>query len=229
MPNEIISYVEMCQREGVSLQRGMNFQLNGTHSVILMSVRSDAPYADKFEDDGSTLIYEGHDEPRSATVPNTKVVDQPASTASGILTQNGLFHRAATDYKSGTRGPERVRVYEKIKSRIWSYNGIFHLVDSWREPSDGRSVFKFKLTAVEGEEDFSLPTPAQPEPRRIIPTAVKLAVWKRDEGKCVICGSKQDLHFDHIIPWSKGGSSSSVDNIQLLCAKHNLQKHDKIE
>jgi hypothetical protein len=39
MPNKIIPYIEMCQREGVSLQRGMNFELNGNHSVILMSVQ----------------------------------------------------------------------------------------------------------------------------------------------------------------------------------------------
>ena len=70
MPNEIISYLEMCRREGVSLQRGMNFQLGGNHSVILMSVRPNAPYADRFEDDGSTIIYEGHDISRSIQHPN---------------------------------------------------------------------------------------------------------------------------------------------------------------
>ena len=64
MPNEIIPYIEMCRREGTSLQRGMNFGLGGTHSVILMSVRPDAPYRDRFEDNGATLIYEGHDEPK---------------------------------------------------------------------------------------------------------------------------------------------------------------------
>ena len=50
MSNEIIPYLEMCQREGKSLQRGMNFELQGHHSVILMSVRPNAPYADRFED-----------------------------------------------------------------------------------------------------------------------------------------------------------------------------------
>lgn len=35
MPNEIISYLEMCGREGASLQRGMNFGLAKNHSVIL--------------------------------------------------------------------------------------------------------------------------------------------------------------------------------------------------
>ena len=63
--NDVISYLEMCRREGVSLQRGMNFSLGGTHSVILMSVRAGAPYDDRLEDDGTTLIYEGHDEPKT--------------------------------------------------------------------------------------------------------------------------------------------------------------------
>ena len=38
MDNEIISYLEMCQREGASLQHGMNYQLGANHSVILMSL-----------------------------------------------------------------------------------------------------------------------------------------------------------------------------------------------
>ena len=219
----------MCQREGVSLQRGMNFELGHNHSVILMSVRPNAPYADRFEDDGTTLIYEGHDIPRVPQISNPKTVDQPERTPRGTLTQNGLFHRAAQAYKAAQRSPERVRVYEKIKQGIWSYNGVFHLVDSWLESSDGRKVFKFKLVAVEGEEDFSVPVPPKPKPRRIIPTWVKLEVWKRDGGRCIKCGSEEDLHFDHIIPWSKGGSSSTPDNIQLLCGKHNIQKHNKIE
>ena len=81
MPNEIIPYLEMCQREGVSLQRGMNFELQGNHSVILMSVRPNAPYADRFEDDGTTLIYEGHDLPRSQQNPNPKTLDQPSPSS----------------------------------------------------------------------------------------------------------------------------------------------------
>lgn len=98
-----------------------------------------------------------------------------------------------------------MRVYEKIKQGIWSYNGIFHLVDAWQEESEGRQVFKFKLVAVEGEEDFTVPVPSQSKPRRIIPTWVKLEVWKRDDGKRTMCGSMEDLHFDHIIPWSNLG------------------------
>jgi HNH endonuclease len=42
------------------------------------------------------------------------------------------------------------------------------------------------------------------------------------------CGSTKNLHFDHDIPFSKGGSSLTVANVRLLCVKHNLEKSDKI-
>jgi hypothetical protein len=133
----------------------MNYGVRGTHSVVLMSLRPNAPYRDRFEDDGSTLIYEGHDEPRRmGMAQNPKEMDQPEVSEKKRLTQNGLFHRAAQDYRAGNRKAERVRVYEKIKAGIWSYNGVFHLVDSWRERDELRSVFRFRLVAVEGDEDL---------------------------------------------------------------------------
>lgn len=89
MDNEIISYIEMCQREASSLQRGMNFDLGEGYSVILMSVHPNAPYRDRFEDDATTLIYEGHDAPRTRELPDPKGVDQPEFTPSGRPTENG--------------------------------------------------------------------------------------------------------------------------------------------
>ena len=106
-------------------------------------------------------------------------------------------------------------------------NGVFHLVDSWREKATNRWVFKFKLIAVENECDFDLPD-AVIERRRIIPTRVKLEVWKRDGGRCTQCGAAVELHFDHVLPYAKGGTSVKAENVQLLCARHNLQKSDKI-
>ena len=119
-------------------------------------------------------------------------------------------------------------MYEKIQPGIWSFNGVFHLVDSGTERDARRVVFKFKLEAVEGEEDLSLPAPDRPAPRRIIPTSVKLEMWKRDGGKCVVCGANNELHFDHDVPFSRGGTSMTAANVQLLCARHNLEKHDSI-
>lgn len=62
---------------------------------------------------------------------------------------------------------------------------------------------------------------------RRIYQAVKDKVWKRDEGKCTQCGSREKLEFDHIIPHSKGGSNT-YRNVQLLCEKCNRSKSDKI-
>lgn len=228
MANEVISYLEMCSREGTSLQRGMNFGLGGDHSVVLMSVRPNSPYRDWLENDGTTLIYEGHDEPRSDATPRPKAVNQPDRTPHGTPTQNGRFSQAAQDYKDGGRLPERVRVYEKLRQGIWSYNGTFHLVDFWQEDDSERKVFKFKLVAVKEGEDDSRPQSSSPGRRRIIPTSVKLAVWRRDRGRCVVCGAADELHFDHDLPYSKGGTSITEENVQLMCARHNLEKGAKI-
>jgi hypothetical protein len=225
-PGDVISYIEMCQEEGVNLQRGMNYELKPNYSVILMSVRPGAPYYDKFEEDGKILIYEGHDVYRKGREQNPKSLDQPMFNPGGSLTQNGLFFNAAKEYKEGKRKVELAKVYEKIRSGVWVYNGIFRLIDAWNEEEDGRKVFKFRLEIT--DESLENKQVKELEHNRIIPSSVKLEVWKRDKGKCIICGSTDNLHFDHIIPYSKGGSSLVADNIQLLCARHNLEKKDRI-
>ena len=57
---------------------------------------------------------------------------------------------------------------------------------------------------------------------------MRIEVWNRDNGRCVICGATNELHFDHVLPYSKGGTSVKAENVQLLCARHNLLKGDKI-
>jgi 5-methylcytosine-specific restriction endonuclease McrA len=100
-----------------------------------------------------------------------------------------------------------------------------------RKSSGTRRVFKFKLRMVAEEEQTSAGDPKEVplEHDRLIPPAVKLEVWARDKGRCVLCGSSDNIHFDHVIPYSKGGSSLVAENIQLLCARHNLAKRDRIE
>ena len=229
-PGDVISHTEMCLEEMVSLQRGMNFRLKNSCSVILMSLRKGAPYADRVEDNGEVLIYEGHDVPKNlAQIP--KAIDQPFYTPKGTLTQNGKFFETAERFKEGFQKPELVKVYEKIKDGIWAYNGVFELVDAWIEESDNRNVFKFKLQITDKTVDQKEKRKTELtdlDHNRMIPTSVKLEVWKRDKGRCVQCGRTDNLHFDHILPYSKGGTSLKAENIQLLCARHNFQKRDSI-
>ena len=228
-PGDVISYLDMCREEGINLQRGMNFRLRGGLSVILMSLRQGAPYADRIEENGKILIYEGHDIPSFRDGPKPKSVNQPQHNPGGGLTQNGLFYEAAQKYKQGKIEAELVKVYEKIKPGIWVYNGCFKLLDAWQEANNNRKVFKFKLELVDEDSVSSVRDLKAIDHNRLIPTSVKLEVWKRDKGRCVKCGSQNNLHFDHIIPYSKGGSSLVAENIQILCGRHNIAKRDNIE
>jgi hypothetical protein len=207
----------------------MHYKLDGHISVILMSRRRDAAYRDRIEQDGQVLIYEGHDLPKGAALNDPKTVDQPRENASGSLTQNGLFEKAALDAKRGVTPPEIVVVYEKIHRGIWAFNGFFKLTDAWTERDARRSVFKFRLEIAPSYSTVSKSVEPSSEQTRLIPSAVKLEVWTRDRGCCVICGAKDNLHFDHDLPFSKGGTSLTARNIRILCARHNLSKGAKIQ
>ena len=228
-PGDVLSYLEMCAEEGVSLQRGMNFRLRSGRTVILMSRRPGAPYRDRIEDDGRVLLYEGHDVPRSDATPVPKMVDQVAHSDRGALTQNGLFAAAAEAFQGGSQPAERVSVYEKIRQGIWVFNGAFALVNATRAHDGTRRTFRFRLEAIDDEGPQGDTARDDREPTRLIPTEVKLEVWRRDQGRCVECGATDNLHFDHVIPFSRGGSSSTAANIQLLCARHNIAKRDRIQ
>ena len=73
----------------------------------------------------------------------------------------------------------------------------------------------------------------QPAPTgRVIPAAIKRAVWERDQGRCSYvdpttgrrCSSRHLLQIDHIRPWAKGGGAEP-DNLRLLCHAHHRHRH----
>ncbi|MBU4031109.1 HNH endonuclease [Patescibacteria group bacterium] len=223
--DKIISYHEMVAIEKMSLQRGMIFSDGKRkYSILLMSQRKDAIYKDEIDKKGN-LIYEGHDA-RSENGLNSKEVDQPLETPNGTWTENGKFYKATMDFKSGLKkDPELVKVYEKIDVGVWSIKGFFQLVNVHKIHDNKRYVWRFHLKPVVtkifnriGDLPFN----------RLIPTNVKVKVWQRDKGRCVLCGSEENLHYDHDLPYAKGGTSLTEKNIRLLCAKCNLKKSDKI-
>ena len=72
-----------------------------------------------------------------------------------------------------------------------------------------------------------VPAPIGQKARRSIPQDVKIAVSVRDGGRCRQCGSPHQLHFDHVIPVSRGGANTAA-NIQLLCGSCNRAKSAKL-
>jgi hypothetical protein len=49
---------------------------------------------------------------------------------------------------------------------------------------------------------------------------LRALVWRRDQGRCGICGSKYMLEVDHVVPFSKGGKTE-LKNLRLLCRAHH--------
>jgi 5-methylcytosine-specific restriction endonuclease McrA len=76
--------------------------------------------------------------------------------------------------------------------------------------------------------------------KKHIPTAIRKAVFERDNSRCVGCGSEvlrfepkfwlthaewslHAGHVDHIVPRSRGGQTV-MSNLRLLCQYCNLSK-----
>ena len=79
-----------------------------------------------------------------------------------------------------------------------------------------------RLELIDSGELFNDKAKRPPIPREVVD-----AVYRRDGARCVYCGSTENLQLDHIIPFSKGGATS-LENLQLLCQKCNLEKSNKI-
>jgi 5-methylcytosine-specific restriction endonuclease McrA len=68
--------------------------------------------------------------------------------------------------------------------------------------------------------------PIKHKTKRNISSRLKVQVLMRDGNKCKLCGTivtGENIQFDHIKPWSKGGETV-LENLQVLCASHNLAK-----
>ena len=107
-----------------------------------------------------------------------------------------------------------------------------HLSHKYPKGATFQEVFKYAIKYLKQREDFSV----QDKPgklngktnTRYIPKAIKQKVWKRDGGRCAFvgangrrCNSDYNLQYDHYpAPFARGGKST-VENLRLLCAKHN--------
>lgn len=122
-----------------------------------------------------------------------------------------------------TRAPVPISGWSQVKGADGSFRP--GLIAAVAKKPDGTFLHFVIQVVIPADSRPNALTRGAPGERnsRVIPQDVKIAVTVRDQGKCVQCGSREDLHYDHKIPWSRGGAST-VNNIQLLCGRCNRRK-----
>lgn len=96
-------------------------------------------------------------------------------------------------------------------------------------PSDGAQMVLEDLGELGVEVSISEEGSATSERlrRKPVPERVRHEVWRRDQGGCVDCGSRERLEFDHIVPISRGGANTAR-NLELRCESCNRTKGARI-
>lgn len=160
----------------------------------------------------SGAVYElSFQEPVFATLNKADSTGAPLLVEVIALFRDRLFR---IDHQQLRPDPLTVSEIEEVKLRV--KRAVY------TEEEELNSI-KSYVANVEAAREYQKTGPK----RDPIPPDVKMLVWSRDGGACTSCGSKEKLHFDHIIPVAKGGGASS-ENIQVLCETCNLKKSDKI-
>jgi hypothetical protein len=114
------------------------------------------------------------------------------------------------------------------RGTTWAFEGRFYRADEALTGADVLALVRERERRAERRLERAHAGLAQdgaagPVRREPIPRAVRLAVFERDGGRCVACGSRFELQFDHVIPFSLGGASTA-ENLQVLCAGCNRRK-----
>ena len=119
-----------------------------------------------------------------------------------------------------------VAVAEDERRTWWMFQGRFYWEEDALERDEVMALIHDRARRRRRRIDraVDLMQTEDDGPRREpISDDVRREVFRRDGGRCAVCGVGELLQFDHVIPVALGGGSSP-ENLQLLCAPCNREK-----
>jgi 5-methylcytosine-specific restriction endonuclease McrA len=222
--------------EKANLKRSGNFNLTDEELIkdliqVATSLKKDSLTQAEYDQDGKF---------NSGTIKNrfnswNKALKQAGLKIKkliGITEDQGFENLEEVWVKLG-RQPHR----SDMQKPLSKYSGAYYerKFGTWRKALERfiEYINKEETSQVEQEhivEDKVITTEKEPDikhkTKRDISERLKVRVLMRDGNKCRLCGitvTGENIHFDHIKAWSKGGETV-LENLQVLCARHNLAK-----
>ncbi|MEA2639228.1 MAG: hypothetical protein QOF51_622, partial [Chloroflexota bacterium] len=106
---------------------------------------------------------------------------------------------------------EPVAVLAMPRRTYWMFRGDYYRDEDGLDVAEVRALLLDRMRRRQRQIENAMARLEAEEAvigpgRAPIPEEVRLAVWRRDGGRCVRCGGQRNLEFDHVIPVSLGGS-----------------------
>lgn len=129
-----------------------------------------------------------------------------------------------TTYRKEMLGLPWGKLYNKYHDNVYDTDELereVHDLMENEEVTDKKGIYEYLLSG----KDKSL---AKKLSKRTFAKSDVRTAYERQGGICPICGQHfdiEEMHADHIMPWTKGGKTV-VDNLQMLCSHCNATKSD---
>lgn len=171
-----------------------------------------------------------------------RIYDKRNEVVPALWSEMKLAQTILVDFKAA-ENEQMIGLFRKFKASTVAalkdqiYQGFLEIMPYWHSRYAAViDAYGTKLTAEEvaeviaGRRKFQPSRPRSPvavvDYCRHAPGRLRAVVFQRDGGRCVKCGSTDELHADHIRPVSLGGLTV-LSNLQTLCAMHNLAKGNR--
>ena len=141
----------------------------------------------------------------------------------------GWVERTFKEYRAKLmKGLDWGILYNEYGKNIYDPNKLESEIKRLLQDDDitkQKGIYEYLLSGKTKEKALSIRTFTDNE---------KLTMYERQKGICPMCKAKgkkkkwkiEEMHADHKVPWSKGGHTT-LDNGQMLCREHNLEKSNK--